>query len=170
MFGKRAQTSLTFTVTSLLHAAIYFVFCILNLPWCVQVCLNWITAEQLSNPMDFSDSCDTLCTFFKIHRPFNSCMLTFVLDSDRLPMNMCKPCVDLTDPPAPLNYVTCFPGCSFRRIPRFSHFQSKKPQRRFYWSHSSLSEKRVKPARTESICEGLGQRKTLLVGRAISVV
>lgn len=62
----------------------------------VQICSGWNIFKQVSNPMEFSDSCDTLCTFSEIYEHFGSRLLTFTFDSlwqtsSEHVLTVCKP-------------------------------------------------------------------------------
>lgn len=62
----------------------------------VQICSGWNILKQVSNPMEFSDSCDTLCTFSEIYEHFGGRLLTFTFDSlwqtsSEHVLTVCKP-------------------------------------------------------------------------------
>lgn len=62
----------------------------------VQLCPDRNILKQVSNPMEFSDSYDTLCTFSEIYERFDSRVLTFAFDSlwqtsSEHVLSVCKP-------------------------------------------------------------------------------
>lgn len=148
LFGKWEKTSLSFFVTYLPHTAFF------STSWYGLFCVNNDISKPLLMQMEISDSADMLCTFFEIYKHCGSHVLKFVCDSlcqtsRQHVLTLCY----LADASA---YLTCFPASTFRRIRDWTIWQSKATQT--IQHVIVVAEADTRPARTENICEKVGQR------------
>lgn len=153
LFGKWEKTSQSFFVTYLPHTANSLSTLAFSTSWYGLFCFNNDISKPLSMQMEISDAADMLCTFFEIYKHCGSHVLKFVCDS---PWQTSRKHVltlrCLTDASA---YLTCFPASTFRRVRDWTVWQSKATQT--IQHVIVVAEADIRPARTENICEKVGQ-------------